>query len=371
MAGVIDLTDHDDYTPEELDFLYQDVFFGADQENTNNLLEAYYKHNNIEHFLRDEKVKIPMFPTTVCRAKDYLNFTYDIDGVVIELTDTAAVKSRIHYMFLGKLDGPKLPTHWNILKKHLPIHQYSEAGISALHKTYGHTLGFVDGGYMLHLSVASSLATNPHPIFQSEPAARANAAQIINSVFALFVSKLKNLGPEDLQRPTLQHTNFNDIKKIFILEQDQSFVLGLLMQAIKQLNTDPTQTLLVFMTRFGQKCETPLSIASIVNRRGIRSITCHAACSIKAKDPRVDLYCHLYDREYTLLGFSGGIGRSASGASETLNRESSLLKLNPQILLNTLMIPDDSINAALLLCHGWRSHFNCNPRPEDTAKYLR
>ncbi|KAK2892698.1 hypothetical protein Q8A67_012686 [Cirrhinus molitorella] len=133
---------------------------------------------------------------------------------------------------------------------------------------------------------------------------------------------LKALGPEQMQHPTLQHTNFKDVKKIFILEEDQSFVLGIFMQALQELNRDPTQRLILFMTRFRQKTEKPVSIAAIVNRKGVHSITCHAACNIKAKDPRVDLLWSRYGLQ-NLVSHRGNL-YGAYGVTEAANFQSNL-----------------------------------------------
>ncbi|KAL1268906.1 hypothetical protein QQF64_031195 [Cirrhinus molitorella] len=326
MAGVIDLIDYADYTEEEPNCLYGDVFYSADEENTSNLLNAYYKHNNVEPFLRNEDTKIPLFPTTICHAKDNIRYSYDIDGIVIQFNDLAALKARLHFLLLGKAVGQKLNSNWHVLKKHLPLRDYSAEAISALHKTFGHKLGFVDGGYMLRLSVISALTTNQHPFFKTEVAARANAAQIINSVIGLFTSKFKALGPEQLQRPTIKHTNLNNLKKMVILEEDQSFVLGTLMEAVQELNRDPTQKLIVFLTRFGQKAETPLSIGALLMRKGVHSITCHATCSINAKDPRVDLMWSHYGLQ-NIVGHRGSLF-SVYGMAEAANFQSSLDRHN-------------------------------------------
>lgn len=294
MAGVINVTDPSDYTEEELNFMYGDTFFGANDENTKNMLDAYYSHNNVEHFLKDEDLKIPLFPTTVRYPKDNLSHTFDIDGLVIQLNDITAVKARLHYLMVGKVVAPQLQIHWPALRKHLPLHEYDATGILALKKTFGHTLAFVDGGYLLHVSCITALKTNPHPIFHSDVAARANASQVINNVLHLFATKLKSLPAQELQRPTILKTNLNELKRMHILEQDQSFVLAILMQAIREVSNDPTQKLIMFMTKFGQKDESTLPIAALVHRKDVHSITCHSACTITPKDPRVDLMWSRY-----------------------------------------------------------------------------
>ncbi|CAM4652341.1 unnamed protein product [Leuciscus chuanchicus] len=188
------------YTDEELDLLYGDTFHFADEENTKNLLDTFYMHNNVEEFLRDEDVHIPIFPTVVDNPSETIKYAYDIDGIVIQLKDITAIKASIHYLMVGKVVGTNLQTHWHSLKKHLPLNEFGLAGISALKKTFGHTLAFVDGGYLLNICSVTAEKKHRHPVFGTEVAARANAAQVINSVFDVFTSKLKMLPPKDMQR---------------------------------------------------------------------------------------------------------------------------------------------------------------------------
>lgn len=167
------LIDYDN-TEEELYFLYGDRHHYADVENSKNLLDAFYSHADVEDFLRDEDIHIPLFPTCVDSSKDTINCAYDIDGIIIELRKIPALKASIHYLLVSKVVGANLQPHWHSLKKHLPLSDFSADGISALKKTFGHTLGFIDGGYLLNICCVTAEKVNPHPVFRTEVAARAN-----------------------------------------------------------------------------------------------------------------------------------------------------------------------------------------------------
>lgn len=52
---------------------------------------------------------------------------------------------------------------------------------------------------------------------------------------------------------------------------------------------------MMFISKFGQKEEKLLDLVSLVKRDSIKTITCHAACTLSAKDPRVDLMWLRYD----------------------------------------------------------------------------
>lgn len=56
---------------KELDFLYGDVFCRVSNENTKNLLDAFYSHNLVEDFLREDNVNIPVFSDHNPACKGY------------------------------------------------------------------------------------------------------------------------------------------------------------------------------------------------------------------------------------------------------------------------------------------------------------
>ncbi len=69
------------------------------RKNSRNILDAYYSHDTPEHFLCDEDIRIPLFPTVVEEASETLRFEFDLDGIVIELRTLIAVKAGLHYLF--------------------------------------------------------------------------------------------------------------------------------------------------------------------------------------------------------------------------------------------------------------------------------
>lgn len=195
----------------------------------------------MESFLRDEDVHVLLFHTVSKDAKHTIPYAYDIDGLVIELKDLTAVKAPIHYLMVGKVAGQNLQNYWHSLKKYLPLNVCNNAEVSAFNKTFGHTLAFMDGSYLLNICLITVEKQHPHPVFHTEVAARANAAHVINQVFHVFASNFKALTPEDLMRPTVFKTNMNELGRMNIVGDDQMFILGLLMQAIRQVDQDLTQ----------------------------------------------------------------------------------------------------------------------------------
>lgn len=97
-----------------------------------------------------------------------------------------------------------------------------------------------------------------------------------------------------MQRPTVLKNNLNDLIRMNIMSDDQKFILDIFMQAIREVDQDPTQRIQIFLTKFGQKQIVPLELASLVSRQGVESLTCHAAFTLSGMDPQVDLMWSSY-----------------------------------------------------------------------------
>lgn len=65
--------------------------------------------------MRDEDLKISIPCTSA--DPDSVYFTYDFDGVVIEVKEVFGVVGHVHYLFLPKLQVYMIPNHYDILKK--------------------------------------------------------------------------------------------------------------------------------------------------------------------------------------------------------------------------------------------------------------
>lgn len=97
-----------------------------------------------------------------------------------------------------------------------------------------------------------------------------------------------------MQRPTVLKNNLNDLIRMNIVSDDQNFILDIFMQAVREVDQDPMQRIQIFLSKFGQKQTVPLELASLVSRQGVESLTCHVACTLSGKDPRLDLMWSRY-----------------------------------------------------------------------------
>jgi len=60
-------------------------------------------------------------------------FTYDIDGVVVQVRELCGVVGRVHFLFLLEFHVHMLKEHFEIIRKHVKLSTLSQKHISAGH----------------------------------------------------------------------------------------------------------------------------------------------------------------------------------------------------------------------------------------------
>lgn len=94
---------------------------------------------------------------------------------------------------------------------------------------------------------------------------------------------------EDVRRPTMDKNSWSDFTSWNVLEEDQHYVLALLDEAVHAVTRDGRLTILITMTKFGQKDKTRLDVGSLANVRHVRNVSIHAAAVVASKDERTHL----------------------------------------------------------------------------------
>lgn len=105
------------------------------KENTSNLAHRRSQFNGVKEFLCDEDVHISVHPTRVTAYEQdtFLEYRFDIDGVVLELQDLAAIKMPLNYVSFDKPTKHNLKPAFHLLKKHVSNnHVYSDKGFACL-----------------------------------------------------------------------------------------------------------------------------------------------------------------------------------------------------------------------------------------------
>lgn len=274
------------------------------KDNSDSILSAVSQYDKIDDFLADEELKIPIHCTSA--EYDSVYYTYDIDGVVIELMEMCGVVGRVHYLFLPELQGDMISNHYNILKKHIKLSMYSEKEISALRNSCGWTIGHVDGGYFLNMSVVPSKDGGLNSMFLNNLTAQAKTAEVLNQVVCEFKALLCDMVPRNMDRPSMQKAKFYDLSKFNVVAGDQGFVLMLLQKSIRKVSDSMQVKIMLTLSQFGQKMDDIIDYSGIVDVQYIKCVSLHTACNIHAKDPRVHLMWSRYGIE-EVVGNRGSV----------------------------------------------------------------
>ncbi len=127
-------------------------------------------------------------------------------------------------------------------------------------------------------------------MFKNELIVNAHAMGLLNAVYKSFGNSLKTLSVEDMERPTIQKNNLNNLGKMNILKKDQTFILELFKQANLSVNDDLDMAMIVTMTKFGQKDEQEFDLGCLINTEGVCNVSYHAACTVCPLDPSVNFF---------------------------------------------------------------------------------
>ncbi len=79
-------------------------FSVAAEQNNCGLLKAFHESPGAGPFLQDDDIHIPLFASVLDRAEEEVKYSFDIDGVMILVSDVSCIKAKLHYLFVGKLD---------------------------------------------------------------------------------------------------------------------------------------------------------------------------------------------------------------------------------------------------------------------------
>jgi len=294
-------------------------------ENAEILNEIYGSYSSIPEFLSDEVV-IPVHATTVEDPKLYLDFAYDIDGIVIEVGSLQAIKARIPYLKMPEFCPYHLHGQFSYLKKHIKLTSLSSVAYKCVQLIRGVTIAHVGDGYFLDLSFLPKDLKNPDIRLASQGWVNETSLRHIRNIQKSFVAKIQGLSVKDKCRPTIQKNSPTNLKNMNILEKDQEFIMGLLDSAIADESEDSLFRVLITIQKFGMKSESGLKINELVNQQLISKTTLHVACNVVAKDPDILLMWARNGME-KVVGSEGTL-YTALGIHEAVNFQ-TVLDISP------------------------------------------
>ena len=199
------------------------AFVEVAADNTSSVLEPFQKAKSASEFLQDEEVGCPLSAACCDGEMASLEFTFDIDGIVLEVRELSALNTGVN--FLTMKWPPVLAPHYHFIKKHNDSAGLSGKEQRMLRHVHGTYIAITDGGFFMNLTVMpSNVVTDDLRRDAHYGAAQARA--IMERVFLSFKEKVKALGPKDKSRATVRKNNIYDFAKWDVQPQDQRFLLG-------------------------------------------------------------------------------------------------------------------------------------------------
>ncbi|CAL8300696.1 unnamed protein product [Arctogadus glacialis] len=93
------------------------AFVEVAADNTSSVLEPFQKAKSASEFLQDEEVVCPLSAACCDGEMASLEFTFDIDGIVLEVRELSALNTGVN--FLTMKWPPVVAPHYHFIKKHI------------------------------------------------------------------------------------------------------------------------------------------------------------------------------------------------------------------------------------------------------------
>ena len=115
--------------------------------NSNQLGASLKSYSCMEDFLSAEDLRLVFQSSLVDQPESIFQYDFDIDGLVVEFIKVTAIKQGLHSLFLPLSEERNaVEPHYLVLKKHIPLREYSDEGLKAVRNCVGMKLAHVDGG---------------------------------------------------------------------------------------------------------------------------------------------------------------------------------------------------------------------------------
>ena len=274
---------------ENTDAEEDEVFCVCGKTNSEMLNMLLASYPSMADFLSDDDANLSLHSTNVTEQEQdgIIKKSFDIDGLIMELGSLAAIKCPLHYLSL-KTDGKYvLHPFFHVLKKHIPISQYSGAGLQCLRNIQAIHISYTDGWRI-------SLCLIPKGYGTCNSISNIETARMVSLDFFQryrenVLESLQTLSSENMNRPTIKKNSLHEISSMNILPQDQEFVLNLFDKALEKTNTPSDLKVMRVVTKFGQKQTEALNLSNMCNISEILSLSVHTACNLDAREHNTHL----------------------------------------------------------------------------------
>ncbi|XP_073320861.1 uncharacterized protein [Pagrus major] len=329
-------------------------FITVASDNTEALLSEMSKHRDFSAFLHAD-FGLPIHCTSPTNPH-CLRYTFDVNGIVIQVRHMRDIYADICYLNLPRLEASRLKRQYSYLKKHVSLPCCSPEGMAALKNCLGHKIADAAGGYVLTLCAIPSSLMEPDFRLQNPGLYGILAAEQLNEVTEEFGRLLNNLPQKNMSRPTVQKQGTTNLVSYRVLRVDQGFILSLLDQAVEKANGCYFLQVIATLGQFGQQDPDILQLSNLIGSDSVGSLSVHLASKVLAV--REDTHL-LLSRYGLLIGLRGSLF-STLGMHETCNLQPNLNTLSMDVgqAIMSVLSKTDTVTFLQLYVDAPHIHYN-------------
>ncbi len=118
------------------------MYIRTSEDNTQTLMDLIGQFKMIEDFLCNDSIHLSVSPTTLTNLEQrlYLDYAFDIDGVVVELEGLSGLKLPVSYLTFPKPTKATLRPVFHLLKKHIKSNTFFRLGFRCFQLSKGLSL---------------------------------------------------------------------------------------------------------------------------------------------------------------------------------------------------------------------------------------
>ena len=242
--------------------------------------QMYDRYGDVKSFLeREEKIYARSSTAADADQDEFLTFSTDLDGCVVELKSLRGINWHVRHLKLLPNGLVSVRRIFPILKKHLPLSEYTKLQLQNLKESFGIQI-FYEHGWECWLGVVPSPSRS---CIELKPAVLKRLTfGFCSAVKAEFGRRLRNeCSSGQTIRKTLMKNDLLNIGTLFVLHDDCRQVLCILQESVDSCLVDNVLQPILFCFRFGEKCSEGVSLKEYIPYE-TRSVTVHSAVDISS-----------------------------------------------------------------------------------------
>lgn len=256
----------------------QSLYITTGKENTEEVIKFGLNPANV--LFRTEPIRIRDCTIPLVTQTLWYDYDYDVDGIVATLERFSSISASFTYLGILPREKISFIKVYNIVRKHLPLANFSRKGLECLRWSVSIKL-FEGDGFEFHL-VLLPKPQRTHFQHANESLLQKYQYNFYDTFRKLFSTCIQSLPPADISRGTFKKNSIINIRKWRVLQDDRVLVLHLLDEALQKTphGEEFEATILAFQLGQHDTSDEIVVNAFDVNKA---TISIHAAITISSK----------------------------------------------------------------------------------------